>query len=329
MLDSPVARRLLTSPQRARLQRQMDAEIRRSAGHLAVLVVGTDAVIEALPARPIQLAHACSAAGYDLVVPQSWGDELVAETAIHALQSRSSASAVLCACPVVRQRLLHHGPELSPSLVSIASPPIAAARYLRSNLGDRLKSVDFVGRCPDARHGEYDAVWEPPELFAMLRDRGIDLRSQPDVFVDRLPPDRSRHYSLPGGCPSADALWHGCNERVLVELDTAESGVELAQHLLASGSALVDVATAMGCTCSGVTHVTPGPSARIAATSLEPPRSPKPVLGGAIRFDLEVPVHPQEADSRVPRPTRHKTPARAPLAVTPRRAIAIEDWPDW
>src|SRR5688572_9953136 len=69
-------------------------EFRKSPETLAVLVVGTDTLIEALPARPIQLAHACGALGFDLVVPLSWGDELVAEAALRALEPRDHTPAV-------------------------------------------------------------------------------------------------------------------------------------------------------------------------------------------------------------------------------------------
>ena len=41
----------------------------------SVLILGTDAVLAAGPATPVQLVHACRAAGYDAVIPASWGDE--------------------------------------------------------------------------------------------------------------------------------------------------------------------------------------------------------------------------------------------------------------
>src|SRR5262245_60432713 len=100
----------------------MEAEPARSPAGLAILVVGTDTLIEALPARPIQLAHACSALGFDLTVPLSWGDELVAEAALRALQARPAGPAVLCTCPLVRRRLLRSGTELAGSMVSLVSP---------------------------------------------------------------------------------------------------------------------------------------------------------------------------------------------------------------
>src|SRR5687767_11497538 len=162
-------------------------EFRKSPETLAVLVVGTDTLIEALPARPIQLAHACGALGYDLVVPLSWGDELVAEAALRALEPRGHAPAVLCSCPLVRQRLLQASGDLASAMVSLSPSPVAVARHLRISLGERLGSLSFVGRCPGAIPPEYDVSYDPPTLLGIIRDRGIDIQLQPDVFLDRLP----------------------------------------------------------------------------------------------------------------------------------------------
>ena len=39
----------------------------------SIVILGTDAILAALPATPIQLAHACLRIGYQHVVPASWG----------------------------------------------------------------------------------------------------------------------------------------------------------------------------------------------------------------------------------------------------------------
>ena len=290
---------------------------RQSPASLAVLVIGTDTVIEALPARPIQLAHACGQLGYDLVIPASWGDELVAHAAVDAIGDGNAAPAVLCACPVVRQRLLQHGSQLARSMVSLVAPPIAVARYLRSHFGERLRTLEFAGRCPDARKGDYDEAFEPDQLLSLVRSRGIELRTQPDSYLNQVPPDRRRFVSLPGGCPTADALWRNCNERTLVEIEERDLSVALAQNLLTPRPVLVDVAPAMGCSCSGVTHTTSGASARVAAMSIEPPRSAVPILDVPEDIDLsgegrQIALHGSPGSPA----TR-----RIPLAVTPLHAL--------
>jgi len=312
----------------------MDQNPPRDAPGLNVLVLGNDMLIEALPAKPIQLAHACGKVGFDLVVPLSWGDELVAGATIGELEGRAPSPAILCACPLVRQRLLSSGVELAAAMVSVVSPPVAVSRHLRSILGSRLRSLVFAGRCPSARPPDYDMTFDPTELRALLQARGIAIEAQPEFFENTIPPDRRRFASLPGGCPTPDLLWHRCNERVVVDLESVDLPVELAQLLLAPDSLLVDVAPVLGCACSGVTPATAGRHARIAVTSLEPPRAGAPVLEAAAGVQLasDFPrgapasgsvAAGQAASGSAALETRRRD--RAPLAVTPSSAFRIPD----
>ena len=302
----------------------MESESSKSPEELAVLVVGTDTLIEALPARPIQLAHACGALGFHIAVPLSWGDELVAEAALRSLESWGHRPAILCSCPLVRQRLQHVGRDLARSMVSLVAPPIAVARHLRATLGDRIASLSFVGRCPSAKAPEYDASYDPSEFLAMLRAGGVQAQNQPEVFFDRIPPDRRRFVSLPGGCPTPEALWQRCSERTLVEVDGPDFAIETAQYLLSPRPILIDAAVAIGCSCSGVTHSNTGASARVAVTSVEPPRSTMPVIRDDILPGLALVVAevPKSLDDSgfAERPS---TPDRPPMAVTPASALAV------
>jgi hypothetical protein len=301
----------------------MESQFRKSPETLAVLVVGTDTVIEALPARPIQLAHACGALGFDLVVPLSWGDELVAEAALRSLETGSPKQAVFCACPLVRQRLLLSGGDLSVVMLSLAAPPSAVARHLRASIGRRLGSLTYVGRCPGADSEDYDVTYEPTVFLEILRDRGIRLEEQPDSFVDRLPADRRRQVSLPGGCPAPEPLWQRCHEMLLSEVDGPDLALEIAQHLLSSQSVLVDLAISVGCHCCGVTPSNTGSSGRVAVTSLEPPRSVTPIVSDAVVPELSVPV--LEAASAFHGGTYGgiQSPSfRPPMAVTPPSALS-------
>jgi hypothetical protein len=233
--------------------------------------------------------------GFDLAIPLSWGDELVAEAALRDLETRGPAPAILCSCPMVRQRLLQVGNDLVSSMVLLAPSPVAVARHLRATMGIRGGSISFVGRCPSARPPEYDVSYDPQEFFDLLRSRGVEIQQQSDVFVNRIPPDRRRFVSLPGGCPTPEALWQRCNERTLVEIEGQDLSIEIAQQLMSSRSILVDAAVSIGCPCSGVTHSTTGFSARVAVTSLEPPRSPTSVVSGDIIPALA--VDPEELKS--------------------------------
>ena len=303
----------------------MEAETGVSPEGLAIVVIGTDSLIEALPARPIQVAHACGALGFDLAIPLSWGDELVAEATLQALESRPSGPAVLCTCPLVRRRLLSRGAELAGSMISVVSPPVALARHLRATVGARLTSLSFVGACPEAKPPEYDVSYTPEEFFGILRARGVVLDDQPDVFNDRIPPSRQRFNSLPGGCPTAESLWRRGGQRSLVELENEGFPVELAQHLVSSEKVLVDPTSALGCSCSGVTSSTTGYSARIAVTSLEPARATAPIIVIDQSQDLSLPIEQaapaiEEIDFQEPQSV---APRRAPIAVTPVNALRV------
>lgn len=259
---------------------------------LAIAIVGNDALIQALPARPIQLAHACRAAGFDLVLPESWGDELVAGAALRLLEQRGGNPAVMCACPIVRERLLASGAELAPLLVNTVAPPVAVARYVRALYGGRIGQLAYIGDCPAGGATEYDIRYRAADFLAFIATHGIDLLAQPTVFEAVLPPDRRRFLSLPGGCPAPEVLWERANQRALLTFGYSgeEFSLELAQHLLTRRSVLIDVATALGCVCSGVTASTPGENARVAVMSLEPPRSRGAVVEPDIASPLDEPV---------------------------------------
>lgn len=243
----------------------------------SLVILGSDALLAARPASPVQLAHACLALGYDGVVPASWGDELVADGVMERLATGGSGTAVLCSCPHVAHRVLQSGGELQPFLVSMVAPPVAAARYLRTLWEPTQIRLTFVGRCAGAADASIDARLTPDELLAQLEARSIDLAHQPQVFDEVIPPDRRRFHSLPGGAPAADRLRERCG-RMLVELRGRDLATELAQYLLAESDLVVDVAAAVGCACAGAEQCATPREARATVQALEPPRAAAPVL---------------------------------------------------
>src|SRR5689334_23610968 len=135
-----------------------------------VAIIGNDAVLDAAPATPVQLAHACLRRGFTVAVPASWGDELVATETVRRLASRERGPAVMCVCPFVRSRLLTPGPDLAPFLVSLVSPPVAAARYLRAVYGEAGVQITYIGACPGADDPAIDACLTPDAFLADLAE---------------------------------------------------------------------------------------------------------------------------------------------------------------
>ena len=262
----------------------------RRPGSIAVAVLGADMMLAALPATPVQIAHACLAAGYQVAVPASWGDELLASECLRQLADRGPRPAVMCACPHVRSELLAVGPDLAPVLVSLVPPPVAVARYLHALYGRDRVHVTYMGSCPGAAHVDVDAAVSPGELLATLDAAGIDLTEQPRVFDSVIPPDRRRFFSVAGGVPSAEQLWSVGNGRSLVELDGEDYLIDLAQHLLSHESALIDLAPRLGCACSGASPTIPARSARAAVAVIEPPRAASAVIDVGVTVDVTSPI---------------------------------------
>src|SRR3569623_3486757 len=114
------------------------------------IILGADAVLAALPASPVQLAHACQALGFELAAPATWGDELIAERCLQQRAGYEHAAAVMCSCPLVTERLTRSGTMLEPIMLTFASPPVATARYLRGAYEGQKLHITYVGACPGA-----------------------------------------------------------------------------------------------------------------------------------------------------------------------------------
>lgn len=286
-----------------------------------IAILGTDAVLAAAPATPVQLAHACMRAGFTNVIPASWGDELIAAAVLRRLPQFGSGPAVQCSCPIVAHRLLTAGGDLRPVLLPLVSPPVAVARYVRTLARPARARITYVGACPGAVDESIDIRMSPDALIAMLAERDIVVADQPAVFDSVLPPDRRRFRSQPGGVPTTEALWTEFGSRTLVELDGDDFVTDLAQHLLTGKNVLIDAGPRLGCVCSGAVSGKSNPRAHVLAT--EPPRATSPVVEERTPIDLDLPV---PVASRTPievvvvpvTPSRPVTPPQGEAAVVNR-----------
>ncbi len=265
------------------------------------VVLGADAYLAARPATPIQMAHACRAAGFDVAIPATWGDELIALECARRLVDRTLPSAVFCACERVYEHLVAPGRELMPFLIHTVAPPVATARYLRELYRGAPLDITFVGDCPSGHDPVIDRQITPATFLADLAQRGIDPSSEATVFQAVFAPDRRRCYSLPGGLPT-DEMLQGLNPagrtagalepivaRCTIEIASDEYAAELAQYLLLGEPVLVDLAPRLGCVCSGAVGTTQPGRARQAVVALEPPRSSHPIVEASVIVDLDLP----------------------------------------
>lgn len=255
-----------------------------------IVILGTDALLAAAPATPVQLAHACLRAGFGNVVPASWGDELIAAAVLRQLPRFGSGPAIQCSCPIVAHRLLTTGGDLRPVMLALVPPPVALARYVRALSHPTRTRITYVGGCPGASDESIDIRMTPEALIAMLLEREISLEEQPRVFESIIPPDRRRFRSQPGGVPTAERLWTDAGARALVEVEGDDIVSEIAQQLLAGANVLVDASARLGCLCSGAIPGVPPHEARGLVIALEPPRANAPIVDEQAAIDLDSPL---------------------------------------
>ena len=108
-----------------------------------VVILGTDAILAALPATAVQLAHACIEAGFVNVIPASWGDELIAAATLRRLPEFGDGPVIQCSCPIVAHRLLSVSSDLRPVLLPLVPPPVALARYVRALVASESRARDL------------------------------------------------------------------------------------------------------------------------------------------------------------------------------------------
>jgi hypothetical protein len=258
---------------------------------LSVVVLGADAVLAALPATPVQLAHACRSLGYDVAFPASWGDEVVAGACLERLGDFGDGPTILCSCPVVTERLTRSGSELAPFMMNLVAPPVAAARYLRALYGERELRITYAGACPSATDPSIDARISPAELLLAFEERGIVPAAQPELFDSVLPPDRRRYNSIPGGAPSAERIGEVAAGCALTELECGDDDIalDIVQRLVTRQCEVIDLAPRLGCACSGAQAGGEGSAGRQALIAIEPPRASAPVLDPTIRVETALP----------------------------------------
>ena len=235
----------------------------------SVLILGPDAVAAASPATPVQLVHACHRWGFASVVPASWGDELLAGEVIRRCAARENRPAIQCSCPRVAERLGAHASKLDDAIFWLATPPVAAAQYIRAHAGANDVHITYAGSCPGAIDSSIDQRMTPTELLMAISARGIDLGAQPTVFENIIPPDRRRHLSGAAGTPDQQRLWESAAFRVAHPSDV-DLAIGVAQLLLGDDRVLIDITPRVGCVCRTVASLDSDPASAL--------RSPTPVV---------------------------------------------------
>jgi hypothetical protein len=229
-----------------------------------VAILGTDALLAARPVDAIQLTRACLTAGFDFVAPVTWGEELIASRLGERAVGAGSAAVVSASCPFVSEQL--RSVPVNPPVLKTVPPPVACARYLRAVFHPHPVQVTYVGACPGAVDVEVDRQYFPDVLFAWLLEAGIDPSMQPRHLDGRLPVERARHASTPGGTPAVDWLQERTGVRLI---EAAPITIDAVAQTYKHEGILIDLSSACRCTCA---------RDRAGAARLEPPRASRPVV---------------------------------------------------
>ncbi|MES3035000.1 MAG: hypothetical protein V4813_13460 [Gemmatimonadota bacterium] len=270
-----------------------------SAPPFSIAILGNDAFLAASPALPVQLMHAALAAGFDAVVPVSLGDELVAGETLRLAQLRGRRPVVQCSCPFSLTQLCKREANLADVTIAVAPAAVALARALRLER-DETQHITYIGACPGAQDPAIDLQVIPDAFLRGLAKRGIVLLQQPEVFSDRVPPDRRRFLSLPGGAPRTDLITALLRRNTVALSARTNPLLAVADALFDGGVTMIDPAGAYRCVCAGADAAPSVAEGRVAITNLEPARALSPIFEAPAWLDLrpsELPVAGEPADN--------------------------------
>jgi len=272
----------------------------------AVLILPAEVSVFFYPATPEQLINACFAAGFTRIYFESLGDELVAAEYLRTWREGARTSWIRSTSPIVVNYCRTKLPELLPFLAPIVTPAVAVARYVRV-LDERIAAE--TGRRPRPIQVVYAGVGAPgvngdesaidicvslEELEELLEEAGRPL-DQP-LTLSRIPPERRRHLSVPGGLPLAMLEEQRQDSRRFRK----ERGLDT---LPAVARAVIGEETPLGFVDvlpfeSNLAHPAYGPPEDLywrqtIAALVEPPRAKDPVVED-VEVDLGVHFEPRE-----------------------------------
>lgn len=256
-----------------------------SAPPLSIAILGNDAFLAASPALPVQLMHAALAAGFDAVVPASLGDELVAGELLRLAQLRGRRPVVQCACPYALSQLCKREANLADVTIAVAPAAVALARALRLEQPEP-QHISYIGACPGAQDPAIDLQIMPEAFMRGLDQKGIVARTQPEVFTDRLPPDRRRFLSLPGGAPRPQLVESLLRRNVVTLGGRMNPLLAVADALFDGGVTMIDPAGAYHCACAGSDGERSVAEGRTAIERLEPARAGAQIFEAPPWLDL-------------------------------------------
>lgn|GEM_PF-402167 len=285
----------------------------------AALILPSEATVFFYPATPEQLINACFEAGFERIYFESVGDELVAGEYLQLWRESEGRSWIRSTSPIVVNYCRTKLPELLPFLAPVVTPAVALARYIRAleraavpggpralpttpaangAAGEPELQIIYAGVGVPGVNGDssaIDMVISLMELEGILHEEGVALFDQP-LTLRRMPPERRRHLSLPGGLPLSLLDEQRQSSRKFKRVRGLFGLAAVARAVIGNETPLgfVDVLPFEG----GLGHPAYGPPEdlfwrRTIADLVEPSRSREPVVE-PIEVDLAMRYKPRE-----------------------------------
>ncbi len=171
---------------------------------IAVLSTSFPAVL--LGCKPKQLASSIKKLGFDEVLEDSFGAELVGREYNRFLNETACKPAISSNCPAIVSFIERYHPSMVDNIVPVVSPMIAMGRLIKQHYRPGA-SVVFVSPCvakkaesmEPAVAGAVDAVVTFTELRGMMSEKGIVPGRQPEEPFDGPFSRAGRLFPISGG----------------------------------------------------------------------------------------------------------------------------------
>lgn len=262
-----------------RVSGDLERAVELAQGGRAILMLGIESAAFFHPATAEQVVNACYAAGFCVVQRGIVGDELVAGEYLRLWEDRGWGTLIRSTCPVIVHQVRTRHAELVPYLAPVTTAATAEARYLRALYGDQTPIV-VAGVCHGGRTPEIDATITYEELAALCTRRGVRIADQAPYFT-RIPEERRRHFSRPGGMPLETLIEERRAGRPIREVRGLGSLPAIAQAVAVDRIDLgfVDILPCDGCLDHGLMGPREGLFRRRSIVeATEPARAAEPVV---------------------------------------------------
>ncbi len=194
--------------------------------------------------------------GFKKIVETAFGADLISDYYVKEVQSETKKTIISSACPAVVNYIEKYRKELVPNLAKVASPMIAAARYMKKNSAGDAKII-FIGPCiakkneflDDEVSGVIDAVLTFGEIKKIFKEKNIILADLEDEDLDPPHAYLGRSYPLAGGLLKTADISGDILEKEIIVVEGKKKVLEIIDEIAENkiNAKFVDILFCEGC----------------------------------------------------------------------------------